>query len=238
MTLPLPHAFMSLLLCTGLLLPGGSQAAPLPGAARPTPAETRPLPGTQGDAPRRLLVDASGATEERPGPSTRQGAPRGLRIAAEVGGGVLASAALTVGGGIVGSLICLVTDSDFTDAVCFVPLFFGVFGGAAFGLPLGVWWTGDRLGGDGSLLATMGGGAAGALLGTGILFLANDLDSTRLGRHPLVPALGIPLSALAGCVLGYELSQRSPHSLAARHGLQPLLAFTSGGALVGLGGQF
>jgi hypothetical protein len=72
------------------------------------------------------------------------------------------------------------------------------------------------------------GGLAGLLVGT-----------VLLGNPSAGLALGIPL-ALIGSIVGYELTERgaAPAMLSARPRLLPLLAVSSHGGLLGLGGTF
>ncbi|EPX56056.1 hypothetical protein D187_007398 [Cystobacter fuscus DSM 2262] len=48
----------------------------------------------------------------------------------------------------------------------------------------------------------------------------------------------VPVPLVLGSHLGYELSQRSPPKESSRPGIQPLVSFSSRGALLGLGGRF
>jgi len=74
--------------------------------------------------------------------------------------------------------------------------------GMAVGFPLGVWWGGELMAGDGSLLATAGGFAAGGLVTAGLWRLAEHAPAPLSG---LLEGVAIPLP-LAGAFLGYELS--------------------------------
>lgn len=74
--------------------------------------------------------------------------------------------------------------------------------GAALGFPLGVWWGGELMAGDGSLLATFGGAAVGGLAAVGLWAL-----SERSGEplSSVLKGVAIPLPVV-GAFLGYELS--------------------------------
>jgi hypothetical protein len=233
------------LLCVPLallwLLPGVSHAAQqppaepstsqAPAAARPEPGpaapqtaapEPRAIPGTQPDAPRRLM------TQEDPWqPPVRAPTPRGLRILAEVGAGVGGSVVLGLGGTLLGLGVCALglhsDSSGYENLLCLIPAGIGLLAGVLVGFPLGTWMVGEGLGGNGSFLTSLGFGALGAVVG---LFLQ------------VVP--GAPLILLAaGSILGYELFQHAPVPLGSSARLQPLLSFSErGGPLVGLSGHF
>jgi hypothetical protein len=168
----------------------------------------------------------------------------GLRLLAEVGAGLLTS----VGGGLVGGFastgLCAATGFGSTSSFaiignCFSATLLGILVGGSLGYPLGVWWGGEVLGGDGSLLASLAGMGTGILMG---FLLANAMYQADPGgsRTGIVAGLTI----MTGPILAYELSQRREPSLpvptvaSARPRLQPLLSVFSGGALLGLGGTF
>ncbi|WNG18270.1 hypothetical protein [Cystobacter fuscus] len=235
MILSISRWCVSLLLCTGLVLPGVSRAAQE--SAAPIAAEERELPGTQDDAPRRLMTEQGYA--DGSGEPVRSGAPRGVRMLAEVGGGLVTSAALGIAGGLTGGLLCLGgAQDDFDALLCLIPAGLGALAGTALGFPLGVWWAGDAVGGDGSLLATFAGGLVGTLVGGMVLGVAAVRASSDGGSVPALTTASLPLLSVAGCIAGYELSQREPRRWAARGGLQPLLAVTPSGAVLGLSGLF
>lgn len=225
-----------LVLCTGLVLPGVSRAAQE--SAPSIAAEERELPGTQDDAPRRLMTEEGYA--DGPGEPARSGAPRGVRILAEVGGGLVSSAVLGIAGGLTGGLLCLGTARDDLDKlICLIPAGLGALAGTALGFPLGVWWAGDAVGGNGYLLATFAGGLVGALAGGVVLGVASARASREGRSVPGLAAASLPLLGMAGCIVGYELSQHEPRRWAARGGgLQPLLAVTPSGAMLGLSALF
>lgn len=226
---------MSLLLCVGLVLPGVGRAAQE--SAPPIAAEGRELPGTQDDAPRRLMTEEG--YEDGSGEPVRSGAPRGVRILAEVGGGLVTAAALGLAGGLTGGLLCLGSARDDLDKlICLIPAGLGALAGSAVGFPLGVWWAGEAVGGNGSLLATLAGGLVGMLAGGMVLGVAAIRASRDGGLDPVVVPVSLPLLGMAGCIIGYELSQQEPRRWAARGGLQPLLAVTPNGAVLGLSGLF
>jgi hypothetical protein len=92
--------------------------------------------------------------------------------------------------------------------------------------PLGVWWGGEAMGGDGSLSAAFGGGVLAGLMGA---LLVN-----------VITVAAVPVLCLMGASLGYELSQRSesPEQSAAHPRIQPMLAFDGRGGMLGLRGRF
>ncbi len=228
---------MSLLLCMGLVFPGVSRAAQEE-SAFPIVAEERELPGAQDDAPRRLMTEEG--DEDDSGEPVRSGAPRGVRILAEVGGGLVTSAALGIAGGLTGGLLCVGSANDDIDRlVCLIPAGLGALLGVSIGLPLGVWWAGEVVGGNGSLLATFAGGLVGTIAGGVVLGVAAARASNQGGELSPLAVASLPMLGMAGCVVGYELSQQEPRRWAARGGrLQPLLAVTPSGAVLGLSGLF
>ncbi|ATB33281.1 hypothetical protein [Melittangium boletus] len=204
------------LLCIWMLMPTGALAA--------------------GDAPRlsRLSLlsepgasQASADTWEEPEP---QQASRELRILAEVGAGAVTS----LGGGFVGGFggfaLCANTGlgrgGDFLP--CLGTALVGAGAGLVLGYPLGVWWGGEAMGGDGRLWASM----LGTVLGFGV-GLPLVLEEGPFALAPIV--LG-----MAGASIGYELTQNTApsHVASARPRLQPLLSVSDKGALLGLGGAF
>jgi hypothetical protein len=74
--------------------------------------------------------------------------------------------------------------------------------GAALGFPLGVWWGGELMAGDGSLLATFGGAAVGGLAAVGLWALS---ERSREPVSSVLRGVAIPLPVV-GAFLGYELS--------------------------------
>jgi hypothetical protein len=219
-----------------LLAPGVGLAAQEP-PVRPEARDTvrRPLlavsalPGTEERAPLRLREDGPAEEDDRPS--------RGLRILAETGAGLLTG----LGGGLVGVFagagLCEagLVGSQGGFIGCLDAGVGGLLLGAGAGFALGVWWGGEAAGGDGKLLGAMAGFGGGAALG--LLAVAATQSANGL-------LIGLPLSMI-GAIVGYELSQRAPASgpsspsmASPRPRLQPVLAFSSRGALVGLGGSF
>ncbi|AKJ08136.1 hypothetical protein ATI61_107567 [Archangium gephyra] len=238
MTTPrLTSSRLSLLLLL-LLAPGlGLAAQEESTAPRSTVLEPRlassGLPGTDTRAPLRLRGD-EGAPPEDARPSTA------LRILAETGAGLLTS----LGGGVVGAFIggglceAGITGSPSGFLPCLNSTATGLLlgGGAAFAL--GVWWGGEAAGGDGKL--------TGALLGFGTCAAAGLLLGLASGNPATGLLVAIPFS-LIGSIIGYESTQREPAPgpgapapavASARPRLQPVLAFSPRGTLVGLGGTF
>jgi hypothetical protein len=225
-----------LLLVPGVGLAGQEEPAtpPPPHSAtveQPPPASST-QPGTQPRAPRRLREEPE---------DERSRFPRGGRIFAELGAGMLTSAGLGVVGLAVGTGMCLwgvvVKSADGFDA-CPAQLVIGTLVGVGLGIPLGVFWGGQAVGGRGNLLGALGGMAGGALVG----FFGGWL----LGQHEFDRILlSVPL-AMAGSIVGYELTQSEPGPTAprarpvasVRPRLHPVLGFSRRGALVGLGGSF
>ncbi|WNG26480.1 hypothetical protein F0U62_22490 [Cystobacter fuscus] len=161
----------------------------------------------------------------------RYRASLGLRLLAEVGAGVVTAAGGIFAGGLLGGLVCSVTGlGDESYFGCLGPVIIGGLLGIAEGYALGVWWGGEVVGGDGKLLLTLLGATLGTAL-SAVLFQAASGSGGAL-------AFAVPLPFILGSHLGYELSQRPPSEVSSRPGIQPLLSFSSRGALLGLGGRF
>lgn len=206
-------------------LPPGSTSAvllflllltPLRGLA----AEDAPLAVQTGEHMPSLLEDPDSGSQ-------RRRAPLALRLLAEVGGGVVT----TVAGGFTGLGLCLLSQpATLSESGCAYPFLFGLMAGLVVGYPLGVWWGGEAVGGDGRLWASLGGGVVGLLAG-GVLEISTDGS----GMAAAIPVLG-----MIGASLGYELSQRPEHPerTAASPRIQPMLAFDTRGGVFGLSGRF
>jgi hypothetical protein len=179
------------------------------------------------------LADAESSPDSEPSwheESPRHRAPLGLRLLAEVGAGVVTATGGIFAGGLLGGLVCAVTslgDSGYLG--CLGAVVVGGLLGIAEGYALGVWWGGELVGGDGSLLITLLGGTLGIVL-SGILIPAANAERDLW--------YAVPLPFMVGSHLGYELSQRALPEVSSRPGIQPLVSFSSRGALLGLGGRF
>ncbi|HZI03445.1 MAG TPA: hypothetical protein VEZ71_05455 [Archangium sp.] len=233
MTNPLSSPSRLPLLLLLLLAPGVGLAAQEPTSLREPRLASSGLPGTDERAPLRLSGEdwAQGEKEDfRP--------HRALRILAETGAGLLTGAGGGVLGFLAGSGLCgagLVGNRGGFFG-CLDAAAIGLILGAGTGVSLGVWWGGEAAGGDGKLLGALAGMGSGAVLGV--------VAGVVVGRPDLGFVFSVP-GALIGAIVGYELSQRapafgppSPAVASARPRLQPLLAFSPHGALVGLGGSF
>jgi hypothetical protein len=230
----------SLLLCLVLLAPRtGLGARDVPEASAPereslmseVPTLVPGLPGTEEQVPRRLLLEPTSSTTGR--------APLGVRLLAEAGAGLVMSVSSGFVALLGGLAWCEATGAFELEVrglivdCASLPLL-GALVAVPVGMPLGVWLGGEAFGGDGKLLATLAGMGAGLLGGGALLLVSPDLV-------PLALAL-----AVSGPFIGYELSQRprlssGPAPLpasSARPRLQPVLAFSSRGAVLGLGGTF
>ncbi len=239
MTTHLPSSLkLPLLLSLLLLVPRvglAAQDAPLATSEESTSENTTPtssaIPGTDDKAPLRLM--------DEPGPEPRRwSAPLGLRILAEVAAGAVTSVGGGIAGGLVGLGLCVNTYGN-DELGCMVALLLGGGLGMAVTYPIGVWWGGEVIGGDGKLLMSMVGLGAGALAGLLLAIPANKIDP----NGNLAGIVG-GLAVLSGPILFYELSNQNKgpnqsHALAsARPGIQPLLSLSPKGALFGLGGSF
>lgn len=167
----------------------------------------------------------------------RPRASRGLRLLTEVGTGLLTSAGGGLSLGLLGYGLCQVTQLGYESSVlgCGGTAALGAVLGVLAGYPLGVWWGGELRGGDGSLLSSILGGAVGLLVGSAVTALAYGSGNESLY---VLPWVAVPVLFVTGAHLGYELFQRAPASRASRPGLQPVLSFSSRGALLGVGGRF
>jgi hypothetical protein len=243
MSIPSSLTRLSLLLSVLLLVPrvGLAQEAPAPASEGSTTEETllpesSDVPGTQKRASPRLDEDSWARESEVPRPS------KALRIMAELGAGLLTSGGGSLVGFFAGAGLCGagIVGSQGGFLPCLDAAGVGLLLGAGLGLPLGVFWGGEAAGGDGKLL--------GALLGMGSGVVAGFLVGALAFANPSGGfVLGIPL-AVVGSIVGYEMTERggapapgartSPAVASARPRLQPMLAVSSRGALLGLGGSF
>lgn len=216
---------LSLLLTLLLLVPRVGLAAVGPESSSP--------PGTEQPSLPRLAQDEDAWAREPQRPS------RGVRILAETGAGLLTGG----GGALLGSLAGLALcgggfpGSNGGWLPCLDTLPWGFLLGTGLGFSLGTFWGGEVAGGNGRWLGALAGTASGALVGT---LAALTLDNPNMG----LLVLGFPL-ALIGSIVGYELTDQGPRvatrapAVASTHPrVQPLLAVSSRGALLGLGGSF
>jgi hypothetical protein len=211
---------LSVLMSLLVLVPGVGLAAEEPSLNPP------PLPGTAPREPLHLVETARRAEPvQRIHPIAR--------VSAEIGAELLTSFVAGVPGALAGYVACgaLGLSPPSSWFPCMDYAGYGFLTGVSLAAPLGVWWGGKLMGGRGTLLgAYLGMGAASVLgLGTTLLVYNDDLQ-------PFV----IPLFALVGSVVGYELSFSSeppaqPSSVAS---VQPLLSVSATGGALGLGGRF
>jgi hypothetical protein len=150
----------------------------------------------------------------------------GTRLLVEGLAGAGASIVLGLAGAGLGLLMA--RDNDYYG----LSVLFGGVLGAGIGFPFGVWGGGEWMGGDGSLLATVGGYALGGvgLVGT------NALGATL--RDPgsrLIMGAGV-LLPITGALLGYELS--SGFRKRAKLQVQPVVALSADRQMFGLAGRF
>ncbi len=174
-----------------------------------------------GDAPRRLPDVVQVAPLEH---------PLGLRLLVETGAGLgtsLAGGLVGVGLYLMGSGLQLLRSGDGLRVLPFA------LAGMAAGFPLGVWWGGELMAGDGSLLLTAGGFALGALSTLGLWNLA---EHAREPLASILVAVPIPLS-MAGALLGYELSS-SARKKARGLQVQPALVLGASHQALVLAGSF
>lgn len=213
------------LLLLVLLAPAVGLAAGEPALAQRPPLASSGLPGTQEQASPRLMSEDSWPQQYERSPPSRV-----ERIAVEIGAGLLTGVIPGIVGGYLGTALCEagVTGPAGSFMPCLGSALAGMLVGGSAGFSLGVWWGGELSGGDGALLGSLGGFGTFAALGT-VLALTTGVPVVGL-------LVGVPLS-LFGSIVGYELTQRTVEpSFQAR--VQPVLAFSSHGAVMGLGGRF
>jgi hypothetical protein len=159
-----------------------------------------------------------------------ESAPRstlGGRIGAELGLGLLSATVVGIGGGLATLGLCdlgvSVSRGGFFG--CMDDAVLGAIMGVLVGAPLGVWWGGELMDGNGQLFSAYLGMGAGLLTGLLVATLSPGLNAELF-------VFGTPVFLLAGTIVGYELSQSE------RPRLQPVVAVSSRGAMLGLGGHF
>ncbi|QRK08120.1 hypothetical protein JQX13_50635 [Archangium violaceum] len=125
--------------------------------------------------------------------------PLGQRLLVEGVAGVgtgLAGALVGVGVFMLGRGIQLLVPGDGLTVLPFA------LAGMAIGFPLGVWWGGELMMGNGSLLATLGGYAVGGLAAAGLWALSEPASQPL---SSVLKGVAIPLPVV-GAFLGYEVS--------------------------------
>ncbi len=143
-------------------------------------------------------------------------------------------------GGLVGMLV-LSKVGECGDDDCLGPLVFGAMGGAALGVPLGVFGAGRLMGVRGSLGASYLGLLAGGGSALALSLLVRDDEGLVF--------LSVPAAAILGSILGFELSEalpsNEPRSQPGRSTSGPALLLVPtagttprGGFIGGLSGRF
>ncbi|KFE71487.1 hypothetical protein DB31_3617 [Hyalangium minutum] len=154
------------------------------------------------------------------------------RVSAEIGVELVTSLVAGAPGAVAGVAVCgkfgLSTGGWFP---CLDYAGYGFLAGMSLAAPLGVWWGGKLMGGRGTLIGAYLGMGVAAVLGLGTTYLVYNDDI-----QPFV----IPLFALVGSVVGYELSfsSESPEQPTSVASVQPLLSVSARGGALGLGGRF
>jgi hypothetical protein len=159
------------------------------------------------------------------------------RILAEAFGGALGGVGMGIVGLLAGaSALESVDCSAGHQGVCFGTVLLITVPAAFVGIPMGVQWAAQGLGGRGGFLPSL----AGTLVGTGAGLIYGYSSS---GTTPLVT--GLIVGPLLGAIVGYEISnalvQRAELSASARSGprVVPTVGTTPrGGVLGGLAGRF
>ncbi|MFE8600751.1 hypothetical protein [Archangium violaceum] len=169
------------------------------------PPVARAGEGRHWDGPRRLrlvqvpIVETPLRALPDPVPVSPPAHSLWQRLLVEGGAGVgtgLAGALVGLGTYMLGSGVRLLEPGEGPTVLPFM------LAGAAIGFPLGVWWGGELMAGDGSLLATFGGAAVGGLGAVGLWALSERSSPPLSG---VFKGVAIPLPVV-GSFLGYELS--------------------------------
>lgn len=238
MTAPLSAwSKLPLLLCLLLLVPRvvlAAQDAPV----APDVSTDSDAPVTDEEAPQEQEVQSESEPESFARPE-RWRAPLGVRLLGEAGGGLLTSAGAALAGGFLGFGLCELSGAQAGNILgCSWAAAVGLGVGGIVGYPLGVWWGGEALGGDGKLFAAFAGMGVGLAASLLLGVVSQQFDP---GGRITSPIGG--LLVLAAPIVFYEFSQRREPGArglasAARPRLQPLLSVSPNGALLGLGGTF
>lgn len=230
---------LPLLLCLLLLVPRVGLAA----QDAPVESTGSDAPVTDEGAPQEQEVQEEPAAEpeaESFARPERWRAPLGVRLLGEAGGGLLTSGGAALAGGFLGFGLCEWTNAQGPYVGCLWAAAIGVGVGGIVGYPLGVWWGGEALGGDGKLFSAFAGMGVGLAASVLVGIVAVQFDPSGRISGPLNGLL-----VLSAPILFYEFSQRrEPGTLAQglasapRPRIQPLLSVSPNGALFGLGGTF
>lgn len=152
-----------------------------------------------------------------------------LRVTAEIGAMTVTAAALGAGGYVLGRETC---EDRSAGLGCLDRMAVGLLGGVTLGAPVGTWWGGELAGGQGTFLGALLGSGAGLAIGAGASLLVSNDD---------LKTFCLPLGTMIGSVIGYEVShdpEPAPQIPLASVGIQPVLAFSNRGAVLGLNGRF
>jgi hypothetical protein len=210
----MPHLTVSLSLLLSLLL-----MAPRAALAEAVAPENGPFPRTELPASLHLLEDLA-----EPAPAPPPDYPA-LRMILSLSGAALTGSLLAATGYSLGLAIC-------SDALLCLEPFFGLLVGGSLGVSLGAWWGGALAGGQGVYWSSAVGTGLGTIVGIAVVRV---LGLVGVIPHPFkwssVAVLGG--CAAAGAMAGYEIAHR-----VRAPALHPLVAVTSGGAALGLGGSF
>jgi hypothetical protein len=221
-----------IVLCLALLTASVSFAQ----AASDVPlAETQEQPPPEPEQPSATAEPIPFRYTPQPEPSPNLLVPR---IFAEAFGGVLGGVGMGIAGLLVGA--SALEDADCSDGeVCLALLALITVPATFVGIPLGVQYAGESMGGRGDFLPALG----GTVLGTGVGVI---LGMQSEGNGGL--AAGLIIGPILGAIVGYELSsainERRAYILgdASSHSgprLVPVVGVTPrGGLLGGLAGSF
>jgi hypothetical protein len=219
-----------------------SSDVPLAGSEDPAPVPPPPEPGVELEQPPLVSEPAQGELIPYHYKPEREAPPDLIlpRVLSEVFGGVLGGVGMGVVGLLIGASALESVDCSADDNVCAATVIAVTVPAVFVGIPLGVQFAGQGLGGQGEFLPALGGTLVGT--GAGLIYgLSSD------GPGPLVA--GLIVGPLLGAIVGYEISNaivrggspapRAVSSAFVSPQVVPLVGATPrGGLLGGLSGRF
>jgi hypothetical protein len=219
-----PFSVIALLLAL-LLVPGPARGQTPEESPEPPPDTLSPPPLTPAEeAPPEAPTEEPAPSSDGPLQAPPGGSSTGRIFLELLGGGTL----VILAGYATLSITSDSCNGDFGG--CLVASFLLTMASATAAAPLGVYLTGTLLDGQGSIGSTFLGSliGAGVGLGSGLVLALSGVGGTLL-------VFGVPVFALTGSVIGYELSATDVRSGATASGMRvvPTLGTTRHGGLVG-----